>query len=458
MFEYLGRKINQHPDDLRLFAVVILHTLISPIFRFVLSKKVFPSLGERMALIRETFAAGLMLLSAAYLYGIAKTLALVVVLSIIYQFSFACVSPKSAMAYSIMIFFGLIFMKVYSLFTDDINDAVSIGHLCMMIVPKVTYFFWHIFYVQSGTEGPLQTREVPQYVKDFEKDLMKKIPSRTDFILYCLNFIGNLASPIYSYTDHKGFALEIHPREESVARRVGVKVGLFFCALSVVSFLGGALGIEVANSLSFSQQNIFVKIFFFLCEGTKFRAKYYNVFLLGEVMAIFGNLRSSSSLYSDYALSCKVIEIEKSFCLKQRIEIWNISIANWLRDCYFDKLTFYFSMNKDMVSMIVFAISAFWHGLSISYYFVFLGVYVLMISERIMFRNPFVRDNLMPNFFIRLGLEFVISFFYMNSISKIIHRMKMNPFFAILPLTIYAYAKGSVFLAHKLKLGQKKLK
>lgn len=458
MFEELGRKINQHPDDLRLFAVVILHTLISPVFRFVLSKKVFPSLGDRMALVREAFAAGMMLCSAVYLYGLAKTVGLIIVLSAVYQFSFACVTPKSAMVCSILIFFGLMFMKLYSLFTDDINDAVSIGHLCMMIVPKVTYFFWHIFYIQSGSEGPLQSKEVPQYVKDFEKELMKKIPSRLDFLFFCFNFIGNLACPIYSYTDHKGFALEIHPREESVSRRVAVKLGLFFCALSVVGFLGGVLSIEVANSLSFSQQNIFYKTFFFICEGTKFRTKYYNVFLLGEVMAVFCNLRSSSTLYADYAISCKVKELETSLCVKQRIENWNISIANWLRDCYFDKLTFYFHINKDVVSMIVFAISAFWHGLSISYYFVFVGVYILMMSERIMFRNSFVRDNLMPKFFIRLALEFIISFFYMNSIGKIAHRIKMNPLFAILPITILAYAKGSVFLAKKLKLGEKKLK
>lgn len=73
-----------------------------------------------------------------------------------------------------------------------------------------------------------------------------------------------------------------------------------------------------------------------------------------------------------------------------KVANWNISVANWLREAFYQRFQNINIKNSKATLLTVF-VSAFWHGINPSYYLGFLIVNISIQTERLIFRNPKIR-------------------------------------------------------------------
>lgn len=365
-------------DEVRVLLVVLLHIPASFVYRAI------PTSHANANFTRKVFGALVGLISDFYLFGVAgMTLLITNVLSLYFVSQF-CGDAKTTIKINFATFSFLCLINIWRLIVDYEGNTNNICLLAMLTVPKQIYFNWHVF--------------------NLLKEKKETVPSILDYCCYIFNYVGSIASPIYSYVEFQHFISQTHREEKVNVKAVLKKAGSGLLAMLIVILGFNYLNLDLLLTSKFLELNVFYQIAYLTVGGILVRTKYYIIWHFCEIPAIVVNVRTSESNYTTYikAISSRVVELNNS--PKARIEKWNMTIARWLKDCFYMPLIEHHKVGKNQSSLITFILSAFWHGFYPTYYISFFAINVLSITEKLMFHHPDL-FKYFPSFFFRLQFD-----------------------------------------------------
>ncbi|KAI0698596.1 MBOAT, membrane-bound O-acyltransferase family-domain-containing protein [Cytidiella melzeri] len=285
----------------------------------------------------------------------------------------------------------------------------------MVLVMKLTTFAWNV------QDGRRPSEELDKW--QTEKRVVE-YPSLLAFLGYSFYFPGIIVGPYLEYANYRdlidGSVFKVIEKE-SEARRAAVTVpgrlvprgrkrvaykkmvqGLVYLGLFVV--LGGQYNYSIALKDSFADNSLLYRIAIFQICGIFERMKYYAIWTLTEGASIltglgFTGFGPGGSTRWDGAANVQPMTIEFAPNMKVLFDAWNMKTNVWLRECVYKRVTPKGKKPGFKSSMLTFATSAFWHGISSGYYLAFLfGGFVQTIGR-------LARSNLRPLFLIPTYVE-----------------------------------------------------
>lgn len=117
------------------------------------------------------------------------------------------------------------------------------------------------------------------------------------------------------------------------------------------------------------------------------RQKYYFAWGLAEVNGVAvgagytGQCPRTGATLNHNIRNFDFIKVETGISLKHVIDAWNISTTRWLRETFYDRLPSAYR------TILVFIISAFWHGFYPGYYIMFLSFALFTMTSRLWHRH-----------------------------------------------------------------------
>ena len=125
-------------------------------------------------------------------------------------------------------------------------------------------------------------------------------------------------------------------------------------------------------------------------QSVIFRFRYYVIFSMGDILSVISDIRNKYEDYNCHKISIRYQNIEMSMAPRVKVANWNISIANWLREAFYQRFQ-NINLKNSRASLLTLFVSAFWHGINPSYYLGFFIIHINIHIERIVFRNKRLR-------------------------------------------------------------------
>ena len=168
--------------------------------------------------------------------------------------------------------------------------------------------------------------------------------------------------------------------------------------------------------------------------------------MLGEIMALNANLRVESDNFVSTAKLINLRKTELGTSFRERTAGWNITVAEWLRTCFYEPLVDNGLASKDVATLLTFAVSGFWHGVSFSFYGIFFYAFLCITAEKILYRDPLLRKYFYWTFLNRIFIEWQFAFFHEIRLEKWIRFVKLYPefFWSIIVYFIFANCARAV--------------
>lgn len=202
----------------------------------------------------------------------------------------------------------------------------------------------------------------------------------------------------------------------------------------------------IYSLLPFQNRSLFQRFLYTTMSLLIVRQKYYFAWGLTEFnggaigCGYTGRCPRTGRYLYEHVRSLNSWDVEAGTSLKAVIDAWNISTTRWLREIFYDRLPI------SVRTLLVFIISAFWHGFYLGYYVMFLSFALFTTVARIWrkrFRNYFYRSTriarlydlftiILTNFIINYtqasfhlldlhkGLLFLSSFYYLPHIGAML--------------------------------------
>ncbi|TCD66824.1 lysophospholipid acyltransferase [Steccherinum ochraceum] len=280
-------------------------------------------------------------------------------------------------------------------------ETVEITGPQMVLTMKLTTYAWNVF------DGRRPIDELDKWQKEKR---IAQTPSLLSFLGYVCYFPGILVGPYLEFADYmslvEGTVFKSVKAEDMKnsglvpkgRKRVAYRkliTGLAFLGTFVV--FGGSYNYGNATKDWFTEYNILYRIAIFQFYGFIERTKYYAIWTLTEGAAIitglgFTGYGPSGETRWKGAANVQILSIEVPPNLKVLLDSWNMKTNVWLRECVYKRVTPKGKKPGFRSSMITFATSAFWHGISGGYYLAFtMGGFVQTIGR-------LCRSNIRPLF------------------------------------------------------------
>jgi lysophospholipid acyltransferase len=378
MIETLAKIAGAGPDEIRILLVVLLQIPLSFLYRSLSCSAVDSNFKRRI------FGAAVGLAADFYLFGINGMALIIGNVIVTYFVAFQCKNPKTTIKINFVTFSFLCIINIWRLIVDYEGNTNNICLLAMLTVPKQIYFNWHV-------HEQLKAEKV-------------NIPSMFDYFCYVFNYIGSIASPVYSYPEYEHFLNQTYKEDKVNSRAVLKKAGSGILALGIIVISAQYFDFDLFISKRFWEINVVYQIILMTIGGVLIRTKYYIIWHFSEIPAIICNVRGSDSGYKSYIKAISSRSVEFSNSPKLRIEKWNMSIAKWLKECFYMPMIENFKVDKNASSMITFILSAFWHGFYPTYYISFFALNILSMTEKLMFQHADL-FRYFPSFFFRLQFD-----------------------------------------------------
>jgi lysophospholipid acyltransferase len=378
MLESLAASTGTKIDELQILLVILLQIPISLIYRCL------PNSHANRDFVRHLFGAVVGLVSNFYLFETLGVILLIANVLLMYPLSRRCTNSKLTLHISAGMFVFLCGVNIWKLFADYEGNTNNISLLTMLIVPKQIYFNWFV-------------------LNQVQKE-KQVAPSIFDYFCYVFNYVGSLITPIYSYEEYEHFIKQTHRDAKINKKAIIKKAGSAAFSLLIIIIAPKYFDESLIVKPEFAQLNILSQLVYIFIGGSLTRVKYYVAFHLSEIPTILGSLKTKESNYTTYmkAIGTRTTEFKNS--VKLRIEKWNITISQWLKECFYIPLIEIYKLDKNTASTIVFILSAFWHGFYVSYYVSFFAINLASITEKLMYQN---KDLFwwFPSLFFRLQLD-----------------------------------------------------
>ncbi|TNN16415.1 Membrane-bound O-acyltransferase domain-containing protein [Schistosoma japonicum] len=201
-----------------------------------------------------------------------------------------------------------------------------------------------------------------------------KIPDPIIFFAYMLYFHGVFVGPFTFFSEYMDYLKGYANRELPPVNMPSGLSAAYLCPYFPFEFVLA----EAFGSYSILHRILYVTISLFLI-----RQKYYFAWGLAEVNGVAigagytGRCPRTGDTLNHHIRNFDFLQVETGVSLKNVIDAWNISTTRWLRETFYDRLPVAYR------TLLVFIISAFWHGFYPGYYIMFLSFALFTMASRI---------------------------------------------------------------------------
>lgn len=351
-------------DDVAVLLVLLIQIGISVAYTYL------PLSMRQNPLFNKVFYSGIGVCSSAFVFGWKPTLIIIPAILFQYVGAWFCKTPKGTMVTSLLSFAAVTLCHIYRYFTDYYGNSNSIINILMLQMPKIIYFFWHCHSLYKKADSGVV-----------------ELPSIDDYFVYMFSFVGQMTGPAYNYDEHCrliNLQNQDGPNKKSkILGRVGLAIGCL--AFYAIGTAYSAVNYTITEK--FENSSIFARIFFITISGYVLRSRYYTAWSISEIIGFQLNLKDSHKNYNEYLENINIYVVETDLSMKVRLDNWNMSIATWLRYCFYEPSTHYFGVSKENASLFTIMLSGFWHGFYPVYYISFFCMYVITQTERIFYKK-----------------------------------------------------------------------
>lgn len=363
--------------EIRVFVVIIVHLLFGFAYRSLSNQ------GKNQIGLRHFYGFAIGQITYLFLYSFWNCLLFSAYSAGFYFIALRAKSPKSYLAIVFVSFSLLSIIHLHRLVDPTVTAESDLTYILMILIPKKIYFVSHIFSLHSGLSEP--------------------VPSFTEYMGYLYNFLGNTVLPIYSYGEYRAFILHNYVNPVNKNTLFGRNALIF--VLTLLGTFGGGIFFNIDFLLrdEFKTNHLAIQMVYVVGYAALMRCRYYTAWTMANMHMIAADFRCSVHDFKTHVSAIEVYEFETTFSIKKRTAHWNVSIAKWLKTCFYIPLVKDFHLNAELAKLSTFIISAFWHGFHPTYYVVFFLFFIDSLTERLVNRNP-----LISQFFPKIYYMFII--------------------------------------------------
>nr|CAH8845882.1 unnamed protein product [Trichobilharzia regenti] len=216
-----------------------------------------------------------------------------------------------------------------------------------------------------------------------------KTPDPVIFFAYMLYFHGVCVGPFIFFSEYmeylKGYSTGRLPS-------INMYYLVTLCLRTLASGLSAAylcpyFPFDFVLTEAFGSYSLLHRIFYVTVSLFLIRQKYYFAWGLAEVNGVAigvgytGQCPRTGRTLNHHVRNFNFIQVESGIGLKDVVDAWNISTTRWLRETFYDRLPTAYR------TILVFIISAFWHGFYPGYYIMFLSFALFTTVSRIWRRH-----------------------------------------------------------------------
>ncbi|CAH1248222.1 MBOAT2 [Branchiostoma lanceolatum] len=231
---------------------------------------------------------------------------------------------------------------------------------------------------------------------DQRKQAVRRIPSPLEYYSYMFYFVGVLAGPLTYYSDFKAWmeGTNLKPLirideqgNEVVVIKEPSALGVVLKKATTAAFFG--LTMLYVGPLFSARGNVddliiaaplLTRFGYLHLSIMMARTKYYFAWTLADAVANaaglgFNGYDKNGNPRWDLISNLNILKIEFATSLKMLIDNWNIQTSLWLKRVCYDRAPY-------QPILMVYILSATWHGFYPGYYFTFLGGAILTPAFR----------------------------------------------------------------------------
>ncbi|CAH8494667.1 unnamed protein product [Schistosoma turkestanicum] len=218
---------------------------------------------------------------------------------------------------------------------------------------------------------------------------VEKTPDPIIFFAYMLYFHGVLIGPFTFFSEYMDYLKGYTSRElPPINMRYLITLFLRTVASGLsAAYLCPYFPFEFVLTDAFTNYSMLHRILYVTISLFLIRQKYYFAWGLTEVNGVAigagytGQCPRTGATLNHNIRNFDFIKVETGISLKDVIDAWNISTTRWLRETFYDRLPLAYR------TILVFIISAFWHGFYPGYYIMFLSFALFTMTARIWRRH-----------------------------------------------------------------------
>jgi lysophospholipid acyltransferase len=302
-------------------------------------------------------------------------------------------------------------------------------------------------------------------------------PTLLEIFSYIFYFPTSIIGPSFEFSDFINFIYKRNeylqiPKMRCIKAAMKVLLTTIVCMISYLVFKN-KLDFFWVTSDEFAEKNLMYKfIYYMVSSALVIRAKYYSGFKLMESSVIFCGLsynkkkielkesnseKTKEEYIDDFSKieSIRIYNFECEINPNEKVNYWNRTVHYWLKYQVFFRLINlehkFFNKNFALASLIVFLISAVWHGFYPGYYLFFIQLYFIqqiakMLEEKLDFFKKVKQSNLLVQIICNLISIFVIgSLGFAFCVLDVYKAIKFYKAFYFIPnlfvLLMYVYLK-----------------
>lgn len=263
---------------------------------------------------------------------------------------------------------------------------------------NLTSFAWSCY------DGQVQS--VTHLDETQQAERVTTMPTLLEFFGYCSYFPGLMVGPSTRFADYKRWANNTlyapytAPPPGGLWYSIGdlvfgtVCLGLQGYAMDTFSFARLADPKDVLQATSLLNRLWFVQV-----AGVFLRFRYFGIWALSDAACVLSGLGynginpSTNKPLWTRGKNVYVVGVMSSNNWKELLDAWNSNTNVWLRECVYKRVAKPGKRPGFKSMMVTFLVSAFWHGISLGYYFTF------VIGGLCQYVARLLRKNLRPVFF-----------------------------------------------------------
>ncbi|CAH8845923.1 unnamed protein product [Trichobilharzia szidati] len=234
-----------------------------------------------------------------------------------------------------------------------------------------------------------QQQQQQQMPTSHRMHAVDKTPDPIIFFAYMLYFHGVCVGPFIFFSEYmeylKGYSTGKLPS-------INMYYLVTLCLRTLASGLSAAylcpyFPFDFVLTEAFGNYSLLHRIFYVTISLFLIRQKYYFAWGLAEVNGVAigvgytGQCPRTGRTLNHHVRNFNFIQVESGVGLKDVVDAWNISTTRWLRETFYDRLPTAYR------TILVFIISAFWHGFYPGYYIMFLSFALFTTVSRIWRRH-----------------------------------------------------------------------
>ncbi|VDP49037.1 unnamed protein product [Schistosoma margrebowiei] len=218
---------------------------------------------------------------------------------------------------------------------------------------------------------------------------VEKIPDPIIFFAYMLYFHGVFVGPFTFFSEYMDY-LKGYTSKELPPINMRYLITLFLRTVASglsAAYLCPYFPFEFVLTEPFTNYSMLHRILYVTISLFLIRQKYYFAWGLAEVNGVAvgagytGQCPRTGATLNHNIRNFDFIKVETGISLKHVIDAWNISTTRWLRETFYDRLPSAYR------TILVFIISAFWHGFYPGYYIMFLSFALFTMTSRLWHRH-----------------------------------------------------------------------